>query len=68
MLLACGLATPKSIGAIFAWAHSADPDAQLCLNEWGVLEGNNWQGFVELAQALKQQGWPIHCMGVQVRV
>ena len=36
-----------------------------CLNEWAVLEGSNWQGFVELARSLLDAGAPLHCLGVQ---
>jgi len=66
MLQACGLLTPAAVGNVFKWAAEADPAAQLCLNEWGVLEGNNYQGFVELTRALLELGAPVHCLGVQV--
>lgn len=68
MLRACGLLTPSALADVFRWAAAADPGAQLCLNEWGVLEGSNWQGLAELAQGLLAAGAPLHCIGVQVGV
>lgn len=32
-----------------------------------MLEGNNWQGFVDIANNLLSAGAPLHCLGVQVR-
>jgi GH35 family endo-1,4-beta-xylanase len=67
MLRECGLATSAGVGQVLSWAAAADPEAALCLNEWGALEGANWQGLVEMAAALKAAGAPLHCLGVQVR-
>jgi GH35 family endo-1,4-beta-xylanase len=68
MLLACGLLNAGNVSMIFRWAAEADPAAQLCLNEWGVLEGGNWQGLAELAQGMLALGAPLGCLGVQVCV
>jgi hypothetical protein len=67
MLLACGLLNAGNVSRIFGWAAAADPAARLCLNEWGVLEGSNWQGLVELAREMLALGAPLGCLGVQVR-
>jgi hypothetical protein len=52
----------------FHWARAADPSAELCLNEWGVLDTQNWQDFLDLIRELQQGGVPIACIGVQAHL
>ena len=51
----------------FKYAHEADPDAELYLNDYGVeLQGKAKSlAFYNLAVALKNKGIPIHGVGLQ---
>ena len=51
----------------FQYAHDADPDAELYLNDYGVeLQGKAKSlAFYNLAVSLKNKGVPIHGVGLQ---
>lgn len=51
----------------FKWAHEADPDAQLILNDYGVeFKGQaKAEAFYNLAKYLKEKGVPINGVGLQ---
>lgn len=51
----------------FRWAHEADPDAQLILNDYGVeFQGQaKAEAFYNLAKHLKESGVPIDGVGLQ---
>jgi hypothetical protein len=53
----------------FKWAHESDPQAQLCINDFSLIEANNGPKLVKI---IKQRVWahnaPIHCIGIQVRL
>jgi GH35 family endo-1,4-beta-xylanase len=53
---------------IFKLAHEADPTAQLCINDLGLIEAGN---APKLMRIIKEHLWahdaPIHCIGIQVR-
>lgn len=51
----------------FRWAHEADPDAQLILNDYGVeFQGQaKAEAFYNLAKYLKDKGVPIDGVGLQ---
>ena len=51
----------------FKYAHEADPDAELYLNDYGVeLQGKAKSlAFYNLAVSLKEKGIPIHGVGLQ---
>ena len=51
----------------FQYAHEADPDAELYLNDYGVeLQGKAKSlAFYNLAVSLKNKGVPIHGVGLQ---
>ena len=51
----------------FKYAHEADPDAELYLNDYGVeLQGKTKSlAFYNLAVSLKEKGIPIHGVGLQ---
>lgn len=51
----------------FQYAHEADPDAELYLNDYDVeLQGKaKSQAFYNLAVSLKEKGIPIHGVGLQ---
>ena len=51
----------------FQYAHEADPDAELYLNDYGVeFQGKaKSEAFYNLAVSLKKKGIPIHGVGLQ---
>jgi len=51
----------------FQYAHEADPDAELYLNDYGVeFQGKaKSEAFYNLAVSLKKKGVPIHGVGLQ---
>jgi endo-1,4-beta-xylanase len=51
------------------WAHEADPNARLFINEYGA-EGLNEKsdGLYELLKGLVRQGLPIHGVGLQMHL
>jgi len=55
------------IDSAFVYAHEADPDAELYLNDYGVeLQGKAKSlAFYNLAVRLKNKGIPIHGVGMQ---
>ena len=55
------------IDSAFVYAHRADPDAELYLNDYGVeLQGKAKSvAFYNLAVRLKEKGIPIHGVGLQ---
>ncbi|MBO7044886.1 MAG: endo-1,4-beta-xylanase, partial [Prevotella sp.] len=55
------------IDSAFVWAHQADPDAVLYLNEYGVEFSNKAKtaAFFNLAMRLKKSGIPIDGVGIQ---
>ena len=55
------------LDSAFVWAHRADPDAVLILNDYGVeFKGKaKAEAFYNLAKKLKERGVPIHGVGLQ---
>ena len=55
------------IDSAFVWAHQADPDAVLYLNDYGVEMSNKAKtaAFYNLAMRLKKSGIPIDGVGIQ---
>lgn len=62
--LACGEAF---IDSAFVWAHRADPDCRLILNDYSneSMGSAKAQAFYNLAKRLKDSGIPIHGVGLQ---
>ena len=56
----------------FVWAHAADPDAELCYNdyslEWGLREKSKASFVVEQVKRWKEKGIPITCVGTQTHI
>lgn len=55
------------VAQAFKWAHEADPDAQLILNDYGAeFQGQaKAEAFYNLAKHLKESGVPIDGVGLQ---
>lgn len=48
------------------WAHEAEPDARLLINEYRVLPENKYrQRYRELVETLKKEKSPLHAVGIQ---
>ena len=48
------------------WAHEADPDSQLLINEYRILPANRYrERYRELVEALKKETAPLHAVGIQ---
>lgn len=57
------------IANAFRWAHEADPDALLCLNDYGIESaGAKQDGFYNLIQTLLNEGVPVHVAGLQAHI
>jgi endo-1,4-beta-xylanase len=60
---------PDYVAKAFRWAHAADPLAKLYYNDYGG-EGLNPKSnaIYNMVRALRQQGVPIHGVGLQMHV
>ncbi|MEU1406261.1 endo-1,4-beta-xylanase [Streptomyces sp. NPDC005728] len=60
---------PGYIASALTWAHAADPDARLYINDYNV-EGVNAKStaLYNLVRSLKQQGVPIDGVGLQAHL
>jgi endo-1,4-beta-xylanase len=57
------------IAKAFRWAHEADPDALLCLNDFSIEAASAKQdGFYNLIQTLLDEGVPVHVAGIQAHI
>ena len=60
------------LDSAFVWAHAADPDAELCYNdyslEWGLREKSKASFVVEQVKRWKENGIPITCVGTQTHI
>ena len=57
------------IANAFRWAHEADPDAKLFINDFGVeAAGDKQDGYYKLIQDLLAEGVPIHGVGLQCHI
>lgn len=60
---------PEVIDSAFVWAHRADPDARLYLNDYSVsVVGPKSDSLLALAARLRDAGVPIHGIGLQGHV
>ena len=63
---------PEFIDSAFVWAHAADPNAELCYNDYNLEQGINPKakaGFLlEQVKRWVANGIPIHCVGSQTHV
>jgi endo-1,4-beta-xylanase len=49
----------------FKWAREAAPGPKLWINDYNVIEGNEYPQYIELIRKLRQNGAPIDGIGVQ---
>lgn len=60
---------PDYLALAFRWAHEADPQAQLRYNDYGGEGlGTKADGIHRLVAGLREQGVPIHGVGLQMHV
>jgi endo-1,4-beta-xylanase len=54
------------VAKAFQWAHEADPDALLCMNDYSIEAPSAKQdAFVKLLEDLLADGVPVHVAGIQ---
>ncbi|MBR2197802.1 MAG: endo-1,4-beta-xylanase, partial [Fibrobacter sp.] len=60
------------LDSAFVWAHVADPDAELCYNdyaiEWGLGNGSKAGFVLEQVKRWKANNIPITCVGTQTHI
>jgi endo-1,4-beta-xylanase len=56
------------IAKAFEFAHQADPDAELCYNDYSVENQPKRDGAIALIRKLKAQGVPVTAVGIQEHV
>lgn len=49
----------------FQFAHEADPDAKLVLNDYNIEVPGKREAFINLVKELLDEGVPIHAIGIQ---
>jgi len=49
----------------FVWAHRADPDAKLYINEYNVVAGEETDVYYSIVKGMLERGIPVHGIGVQ---
>ena len=63
---------PEFLDSAFVWAHAADPDAELCYNdyaiEWGTGNGSKAGFVLEQVKRWKANDIPITCVGTQTHI
>jgi endo-1,4-beta-xylanase len=52
----------------FRWAHEADPNAKLCINDYGTEWESKADALYLLVSGMKERGVPIHCVGFQMHL
>ena len=53
------------LDSAFVWAHRADPDAKLYINEYNVVAAGETDRYVTLIKGMLDRKVPIHGIGVQ---
>lgn len=63
---------PEFIDSAFVWAHAADPDAELCYNdyaiEWGTNSGSKAGFLLQQVDKWLANKIPITCIGTQTHI
>jgi endo-1,4-beta-xylanase len=52
----------------FVTARAADPDAELCINDFGLTDPRKRDGMYHLVSELRSEGVPVDCIGSQMHV
>ncbi|MBR4783774.1 MAG: endo-1,4-beta-xylanase [Fibrobacter sp.] len=53
------------LDSAFIWAHRADPDAKLYINEYNVVAAGETDRYVSLIKGMLDRKVPVHGIGVQ---
>lgn len=56
---------PDYIAMAFKWAHEADPDAELYLNDYAMASPAKRQTYIKIINDLKERGIRIDAIGMQ---
>ncbi|KKO46814.1 hypothetical protein WG68_02385 [Arsukibacterium ikkense] len=49
----------------FAFAHQADPEAELYYNDYGLVNPQKQEAVVALIKRMQKKGIPVHAVGIQ---
>lgn len=52
----------------FQWAHEADPDAKLVINDFNMAKPGKRKAYVELVKSLKEKGLQVDAIGMQSHI
>ncbi|KAL6765596.1 glycoside hydrolase superfamily [Haematococcus lacustris] len=58
----------RTVKEAFWWAHAADPNATLCLNDFELIDGERWASMLQMVRQWQREGVPIHCIGIQAHL
>ena len=53
------------LDSAFAWAHRADPNAKLYINEYNVVSAGETERFYGIIKGMQERKIPVHGIGVQ---
>ncbi|MFP4163930.1 MAG: endo-1,4-beta-xylanase [Chitinispirillaceae bacterium] len=53
------------LDSAFIWAHRADPQAKLFINEYSIISGGDAKQYRDLVKGMLQREVPVHGLGVQ---
>lgn len=53
------------LDSAFVWAHSADPEARLFINDYSIISGGDAKQYKDLIKGMLQRKVPVHGVGVQ---
>ncbi|WP_017613699.1 endo-1,4-beta-xylanase [Nocardiopsis salina] len=60
---------PEVISDVFRWAHAADPEAELFLNDYSIEDVNDKSdAYLDLVRELLADGVPVHGLSVQAHL
>lgn len=59
---------PEYIDLAIKWAHEADPDALLYINDYGEGINSKSDSFYSLAKSLVERGLPLNAVGFQTHI
>lgn len=60
---------PEYISTALKAARAADPEAKLCINDYGLeADGQRWQALLKLVDSLQAQGVPLDGIGFEAHI
>ncbi len=53
------------LDSAFVWAHNADPEAKLYINDYSIISGGDAKPYKDLIKGMLKRKIPVHGIGVQ---